>query len=243
MATRKEIKKAAREQLGNAIFSDKWLMMLLILFVYSLINSLCAGANYGYYGGVTFMDGILSLTGAVIWVIVGGPLLYSIARITTKAARTGDKVDFKDLTIGFNESMSDAIFLNFMRALFTALWTLLFIIPGFIKMYSYSMAMYIQQDQDNKDWNFCIKKSMEMMKGHKWELFVLDLSFIGWYLVGLLCLGIGVLWVNPYHQMARANFYLELVKLNGGEAKDAEGEVIDGETEEFTDVDEKVFKE
>ena len=67
-----------------------------------------------------------------------------------------------------------------------------------------------------------MNKSKEMTKGHKWDLFVLDLSFIGWYLVGLLCLGIGTYWVVPYHQMAKANFYLELKKLNGEEVEEAE---------------------
>ena len=73
--------------------------------------------------------------------------------------------------------------------------------------YSYSMAFYIQQDSENKDWNYCITESRRVMNGHKWDLFVLDLSFLGWYIVGMLCLGIGVLWVTPYHQMARAHFY------------------------------------
>ena len=235
MATRQEIKKAAREQLGNAIFSDKWLMMLLVFLVYGIIYGVFGGSNTGYRDEISFLDGIFSLVGAIVWIILAGPFAYSVARITTKAARTNNKAEFKDLGIGFNECMSDAIFLNFMRSLFTVLWSLLFIIPGIIKSYAYSMAMYIQQDQDNKDWNFCLKKSMEMMKGHKWDLFVLDLSFIGWYLVGLLCLGVGTLWVTPYHEMARANFYLELLKLNGEEV------IIEGEVEDISNSDEKIF--
>jgi len=243
MATRKEIKKAAREQLGNAIFSDRWLMMLLVFFVYELIYGVFAGSNYGYKGGVSFLDATFSLGGAIVWIILAGPFAYSLARITTRAARTGEKAEFKNLGIGFSECMSDAIFLNFMRSLFIVLWTLLLIIPGIIKSYAYSMAMYIQQDQDNKDWNFCLKKSMEMMKGHKWDLFVLDLSFIGWYIVGLLCLGIGVLWVTPYHELARANFYVELLRAQGEEPKEVDADVIDGETEDISTDDENVFDE
>ena len=67
----------------------------------------------------------------------------------------------------------------------------------------------INNNMDLK-WDECLKKSEEKMKGHKWDLFVLDLSFIGWYFVGLLCLGIGVLFVEPYHYTARNIFLLSL---------------------------------
>ena len=56
------------------------------------------------------------------------------------------------------------------------------------------------------------------MNGHKWDLFVLDLSFLGWYIVGLLCLGIGVLWVIPYHNMARTHFYETVIRGNSAES-------------------------
>ena len=56
----------------------------------------------------------------------------------------------------------------------------------------------------------CIDRSMAMMKGHKWELFLLDLSYIGWLLLGLLSLGIGLLWIIPWMNMARVKFYEEL---------------------------------
>ncbi|MEE1279133.1 MAG: DUF975 family protein, partial [Acutalibacteraceae bacterium] len=55
--------------------------------------------------------------------------------------------------------------------------------------------------------NQCIKASMALMEGHKMDLFILDLSFIGWYIVGSLCFGIGNLWVAPYHQATHAQFY------------------------------------
>ena len=58
--------------------------------------------------------------------------------------------------------------------------------------------------------NDCITQSREMMNGYKWKLFCLDFSFIGWYLLGALCLGVGTIFVVPYHQMARTNFYLAL---------------------------------
>ena len=89
---------------------------------------------------------------------------------------------------------------------------MLFIIPGIIKSYSYALTYYLQQEPENihREPVDLITQSREWMDGYKWKLFCLDLSFIGWYLLGILCLGVGVLFVTPYHQMARANFYLNL---------------------------------
>lgn len=187
-----ELRAKARQQLGGNIFATMWLTMLLVNLVCDLI-----------LGAVSFT--------AIGTIILMGPLEYALCRITLKVVRTGEKVDFNDLLAGFREDFAATVLLGFLKALFTFLWSLLFIIPGIIKSYSYSMSAYIQQDSENKDWNYCIKESMARMKGLKMKLFLLDLSFIGWYLLGMLCFGIGVIFVVPYHNQARANFYQELV--------------------------------
>ena len=76
-----------------------------------------------------------------------------------------------------------------------------------MKAYSYSMAYYIKLDHPDYGWNACISASRQLMNGHKWEKFVLDLSFLGWIIVGALCLGVGTLWVTPYMEAANAQFY------------------------------------
>lgn len=73
------------------------------------------------------------------------------------------------------------------------------------------MAPFICEDHPELTENECIDKSKEMMNGHKWDLFLLDLSFIGWYLLGIVSLGIGLLWVLPYYNSARVKFYEQLV--------------------------------
>ena len=100
--------------------------------------------------------------------------------------------------------------MGLMSSLFVLLWSLLLLIPGIVKSYAYEMIYYIKADHPEYDWRACLKESQKMMKGHKGELFMLDLSFLGWYLVGALCLGIGDLWVIPYHEAAKAQFYLNL---------------------------------
>ena len=114
--------------------------------------------------------------------------------------------------------------LGFLKNIFIMLWMLLLIVPGIVKSYSYAMAYYLRQDDVSKEKQAIdyINQSKEMMNGYKWKLFCLDLSFIGWYIVGALCLGIGVFFVAPYHEVARANFYEEL-KLASGMVNPPEG--------------------
>lgn len=112
---------------------------------------------------------------------------------------------------GFMADFGGALLFSLMSGIFTFLWSLLFVIPGMIKTYAYAMAYYVKVDHPDYGWNQCVKASIALMKGNKWCLFVLDLSFLGWYTVGALCFGIGTLWVAPYQQATRAQFYNSLV--------------------------------
>ena len=99
---------------------------------------------------------------------------------------------------------------EFWKNLFVFLWSLLFIIPGCIKAYAYAMTEYIALENPNMDPREAMKKSEEMMYGHKWDLFVLDLTFIGWILLSMLTAGLLMLFVQPYIYTAHAHFYLSL---------------------------------
>jgi uncharacterized membrane protein len=89
----------------------------------------------------------------------------------------------------------------------TMLWSLLFIIPGIVKGFAYAMTPYILEEHPEMTANSAIDRSVAMMKGHKFDLFYLYLSFIGWYILGILTLGIGYLWLAPYVQTSVAAFY------------------------------------
>lgn len=101
-----------------------------------------------------------------------------------------------------------------LQYLFLILWSLLFIIPGLIKIYSYSMANYIIEDLVAQGREIepteAITKSRMLMDGHKLDLFLLDLSFLGWALLVPLTFGIGSLWLTPYQLTTRAAFYRQL---------------------------------
>ena len=99
-----------------------------------------------------------------------------------------------------------------LTEVFIFLWTLLLIIPGIIKSYAYRMVPYILADNPNIGVREAITLSNEMTKGHKFDMFVLDLSFIGWYFLGSLALGVGVLFVMPYENATNAELYLVLRK-------------------------------
>ena len=106
--------------------------------------------------------------------------------------------------------------LYILQAIFTFLWTLLFVIPGLIKSYSYSQTYYIYKDVNQKgeanNLNYLdyITLSRELMNGHKFEMFVLQLSFIGWWLLVFLTFGIAAIWVYPYYQTTMSAYYKNL---------------------------------
>jgi len=99
----------------------------------------------------------------------------------------------------------------FLRNLFTALWTLLFVIPGIVKSFSYAMTPFIMAENPNLTAKEAIKISMERMDGHKGELFCLSLSFFGWSLLATLTAGIGYFFLNPYINAAYAAFYRDKI--------------------------------
>lgn len=95
---------------------------------------------------------------------------------------------------------------------YTLLWTLLLVIPGIIKAYSYSMTFYILRENPEMTAGDAITASQKMMDGHKMDLFLLSLSFIGWAILASITFGIGYLWLIPYVYTAYAAFYETLKK-------------------------------
>lgn len=95
----------------------------------------------------------------------------------------------------------------FLMQLFTFFWSLLLIIPGIIKSYEYAMIPYILSENPGIETRRAFELSKEMMTGQKWNYFVLQLSFIGWFLLGFLACCVGTLFVNPYYEATLAEFY------------------------------------
>lgn len=185
-----EIRKLAREKLGGSIFHNMWLMALVAYLVYSAI----AGAA-SYVGiGIIFL----------------GCLEYGYYNLHLDLVRGKSEIDLSDCFSGF-KCFSRSLVLGILQYIFIFLWSLLFIIPGIVKSYSYAMSYYIAKDHPEYTPQQCITESRRIMEGRKMDLFLLDLSFIGWILLSALTCGIGFLWVGPYQMTARAAFYYDLV--------------------------------
>ena len=111
---------------------------------------------------------------------------------------------------GFKGNYLNVVKIMFLMDLKTLLWLLLFIIPGFVKAYEYSMIPYLLAENPNLSAPQAFSLSKQMTTGQKMDLFVLDLSFLGWIILGLICCGIGILFVLPYPEATRAEVYLNL---------------------------------
>lgn len=193
MKSANEYRALAREQLGGSPFGNTWLYAVLIALVYAAVGSLLGVTGFGVF----------------LMFLIEGFFMTGVAVISMKLVHGGKEIDFNDLLFA-KDRVGAAMLLGLMRNLFILLWTLLFIVPGIIKRYAYSQSYYLFAEHPEWEWKTCLAESEKMMRGKKWNLFCLDLSFLGWWIVGALCLGIGTLWVIPYHIMARADFYEDL---------------------------------
>lgn len=121
-----------------------------------------------------------------------------------------------------------------------AVWVLILcMLPGIVfgmtKTYSYSMAAYILYENQGMTAKEAIQRSIELMKGNRWRLFCLGFSFIGWGLLSILSLGIGMLWLKPYQEAAYAAFYREIYRERYGEPVKAEDSFYQGYSQGFND--------
>lgn len=199
---------------------NKW-NNVLVMLIYMLV----AGGGSGLLSGV--MTGFMTAAGidddssvgfmAVLYILSVGAAIFGLNVLAMgllawyqKAIhreRTGVEVLFD----GFSGKYWDNVLMMFLKNLFTGLWTMLFIVPGVIKTYSYAMAEYIKMENPEIPANRAIELSRRMMDGHKWDLFVLDLSFLGWNILSGFTYGIlMILYVGPYYYAARAFAYEEI---------------------------------
>ena len=119
-----------------------------------------------------------------------------------------ESVDLENLFDGFRGGRYTRVFCAiFLVNLFTFFWTLLLIIPGIMKAFSYALTPYILLDEPELTARQAITRSCEIMQGRRWKLFCLYLSFIGWGILSLLTFGIGFLWLAPYMNASIAAFY------------------------------------
>ena len=121
----------------------------------------------------------------------------------------GAEAEFADLFTGFRR-FYDALIMNVVSILMVFLGMLLFVVPGIILGYAYAMAPYILAENPEITGTEALRLSRQMMKGHKWELFWLELTFIGWSILAAFTLGLGNLALEPYKGISKASFYRDV---------------------------------
>lgn len=164
----------------------------IIIGAYIVMSILVGCASFTYIGPI----------------IIGGPLMIGFTTIVLSVVRS-KQAEFGQLFSKFNYFGNTFVW-YLLYNIYIMLWSMLFFIPGIIKTYSYAMSPYILADNPEMEGNQAITESRQMMDGHKAELFLLDLSFIGWLILSVFTFGILLIWVIPYMQAARAEFYIRL---------------------------------
>jgi uncharacterized membrane protein len=173
------------------------------------------GKNAGYLfllylviGVVSFVVNLIPILGPIATTVISGAITLGIYGYYLDVTR-GLQPSFSAFFSGFSQFWR-AFVLYLLMAIFTLLWMLLLIVPGIIAAYRYTQSYYILKDNPEIGALEAIRRSKALMVGSKGRLFILQLTFIGWALLGILTLGIGYLWLSPYILTANAHFYEDL---------------------------------
>lgn len=142
--------------------------------------------------------------------LLGGTLELGYARFLLKQ-HDGKNTEFNDLFSQFHR-YGTGFAQHFLRGLYVALWSILLVIPGIMKSYSYAMTPFILAEHPELTATQAIEWSEELMEGHKMDLFILDLTFIGWEILAGMLWNLGHLVLNPYKNAAHAAFYRQLLE-------------------------------
>ena len=216
MKTNKEYKNAALAALkGNwAPFVVAVIIMMAFMYVimgpYLFVYQVSLGMNQ------IVISPAFALAAVALY-ILGMPLLTMPLTLGFDYASNRLLVEGDNRAVGnlFRDSFGRwgrKVWGMFLMNFFISLWSLLLIIPGFIKLYAYALTPYILIDNPEISANQAINLSQKMMKGHKFDLFFLHFSFIGWFFLSIFTFGIGLLWLLPYMMTAQAAFYQDVKK-------------------------------
>lgn len=203
---RSELKENAKLSLKG-----KYIEVIKMNLLYFII-SFAAGACLGFVCGIfNINNSIIELLSNLLTIFISGLFGFGQISFYLKISRN-EEVTYKEL---FNktELLLSFIIISLLIGLFTFLWSLLFIIPGIIASISYSFAYYIALDNPSLSPREVIKKSKEMLKGHKMDLFLLTLSFVGWIILSLFTFGLLYIWLIPYMNVTICNFYNKIKEL------------------------------
>ena len=198
--SREELKKWAKEKVQG----KRWDILPAII-----VASIITGLSFQIPNGATDANGVAqSYTVSLGWIFafVEVGLAYFMVKFVK-----GEKTSFNDI-FAFTKDFGRDLGVCLLRDIFVVLWGLLLIIPGVIKAYAYSLVPMLLADDKYKDLSATelLKKSEEMMNGHKMDYFVLQLSFIGWHILAIFTLFLLEIWIAPYQKTAEIKFLYDV---------------------------------
>ena len=238
MKNNQQLKNAALDALHG-----KWGKAVLVTVLFTLVTSAICG--YSTYEMMKFMDFMNENSAQNVFALIQNPEFQALAQHNNGASNLTTLLNIliiMPLMVGYANAMRRLLVFNdgeilantvhlafhnywhkvwgiLWMNILIVLWSMLLIIPGIIKALSYSMTPYILEENSELTAAEAIHRSRLMMHGHKFDLFWLYLSFLGWFIVCCFTLGIGFLWLQPYMQTTHAAFYEEVKEeyaLNGG---------------------------
>ena len=185
--------------------NNKWQNVLVIL-----INVLIAGGVQVIVrvsNQEAFLMMFMLLVSIAVTILLTNIVAMGSATWFHRSIKT-EGLKMEEMFWTFKEDYGGNVLMMFLISLYTALWSMLFVIPGIVKGYSYSLAMYIKSENPQISASQAIELSKKMTNGRKMDLFVLDLSYIGWFMLSGITFNIlGILYVLPYYQAAKAFAY------------------------------------
>ena len=223
MFERKKYKNFAKKQLAG-----RWAIPILVTLFVAVISSIFSIpdvlqlAKHGYFNAILTLNTAAAMEAynaatstsfvtSIVTMIVSGILEVATIGVYIKMSRSPEPVAFSDFIEGFN-NWARAALAVLWQFIWIFLWTLLFIIPGIVKSIAYSQMYYIIAEFKDVSTTKAMRISMEITKGHKWDLFVMYLSFLGWSILSAFTFGILHLWLAPYMNMTFVNAYHALMK-------------------------------
>lgn len=223
MWTRMDLKMRGK----MAFKRNYWPSVVVALVMAIIVGALSRGVNsntdyedYTYYGSdaeavsaaifaliFAAIAGIVMIVIGLLKIFLGNVLLIGGSRFFIENQTGAPSAGM--LGYGFKSGKyGNLVWIMFLKDLFEFLWTLLFVVPGIIKHYEYLMIPYILAENPGMSRQEAFMISKRMMMGQKWNVFVMDLSFIGWRILEGITFGIvGVFYVEPYYQATYAELY------------------------------------
>ncbi len=203
---KEKAKVAFKANYSASVVAALVLVAVTTAIVGSNVNVDINNADADVSAAVAGTGAVLALVFSLLNVFVFNPLKVGGYLFFKK--NNQEKADLNELIYAFKNNYANSLVTILLTDVFTFLWTLLFIVPGIVKSYSYAMVPFLIADHPDLQPMEVIKKSQQMMDGYKWQAFVLDLSFLGWQILSILTLGIlGIFYVNPYYYQTKAGLY------------------------------------